>query len=121
MPRPRIARLFDHTATVWRPVPSLGTYRERVETLTDVGTLDCAVNRPTARLGEAGPGLVNSGERMVYLSADADIAGRDVLELLTGPEAGMLLEVDEAPTNVRGHHIEARARLWAGTLPDGGS
>lgn len=118
MPRPRIARLFDHTARQWRPVEVLGPLRERAEDPGIVATFECAVNRPTARLGDPGPGLTNVGERMLYAETSVDLWPRDLIELTAGPEAGLVIEVDEQPTNVRGHHLEARCRIFSGTLPE---
>lgn len=124
MPRPRIARLFDHTARHWRPVKSLGAIRIETTTFEDVGSFACAINRPSARLGDPGPGLTNVGERIVYAETSVDLRPRDVLEITAGPETGRRIEIDEEPTNVRGHHLEARARIFAGeiepTTPDPG-
>lgn len=120
MPRPPIAGLFDHAARHWRPVESLDAMRETIDTPTVVGTFRCAVNRPTARLGDPGPGLTNVGERMLYVETSIDLRARDLIELTAGPEAGRILEVDEDPTNVRGHHIEARCRIFTGTLETDG-
>lgn len=121
MPRPSIARLFDHVASQYRPDDTaLGSMRERLGTLAPVTSFRCAVNRPTARLGDTGPGLTNVGERMVYVEVSVDLRPRDVLELTEGPEAGLRIEVDEQPTNVRGHHKEARCRIFAGDVPDDG-
>lgn len=118
MPRPRIERLFDHVARQWRPTQVLGALREQVDTLAVVGSFPCAINRPSARLGDPGPGLTTIGERNVYTTTDVDLRPRDVLEITSGPETGRRIEIDEEPTNVRGHHKEARARIWAGELPD---
>jgi len=116
MPRPSISRLFDHVARQLRPGDDLGSMREQVGTLAEVGTFRCAVNRPSARLGDTGPGLTNVGERMIYAEVSIDLRPRDVLQLITGPEAGLAIEVDEQPTNVRGHHLEARCRIFAGDV-----
>lgn len=116
MTRPPIARLFDHTARHWRPVKALGTLREELTTWQDVGEFACAVNRPTARLGNPGPGLTTIGERILYTEVTVDLRPRDVIELTAGPETGRLLEVDEEPTNVRDHHLEARTRIFSGTI-----
>jgi len=117
MPRPRIARLFDSTARLWRPSPGLGPLRERVDQLLEVETFACAVNRPSARIGMSPPGLRNVGERMIYTETTVRLRPLDVIELTSGPEAGLRLEVDEVPTNVRDHHMEQRARIWVGELP----
>lgn len=117
MPRPSILPLLDHTARLWRPLEGYGPLRERVDTLTETATFACAVNRPSARLGDVGPGLTNVGERFVYTETAVDLRPRDVLELTAGPDAGLRIEIDEEPTNVRGHHLEARARIWSGRLP----
>lgn len=117
MPRPPISGMLDHTARLWRPSKNFGELRERRDTLIPVVTFPCAVNRPSARLGNTGPGLQNVGERDVYTEPTVDLRARDVLELLTGPEAGKKVEIDEDPTNVRGHHLEARARITVVVLP----
>lgn len=121
MPRPGIARLFDHTATVYRLAKVVGPLRERDDVLQPLTVIRCAVDRPGARLGNPGPGLTNIGERMVYVETSVDLQERDVLELTDGPDAGQVLEIDEAPTNVRGHHKEAGARIYAGALPEASS
>lgn len=118
MPRPRIARLFDHTARLWRLAEVLGPLREREDVLQPVTSFRCAVDRPGARLGDPGPGLITVGERYVYVETSVDLRARDVLELTDGPDVGQLLEIDETPTNVRNHHKEATARIYNGQLPD---
>lgn len=118
MPRPSITSLLDHTAKLWRPTKGFGELREREDTLVEIGSFACAVNRPSARLGNTGPGLQNVGERIVYTEPTVDLRARDVLELTAGPETGKTIEIDEDPTNVRGHHLEARARITVVELPD---
>lgn len=120
MPRPPIDGILDHTATVWRKSEALGSMRQPSGAFVAVGSIPCAVNRPTARLGNEGPGLAPIGERDLYTRLDSGIQQRDVIQFTAGPETGLTIEVDEQPTNIRGHHLESKCRIWKGTLPDQG-
>lgn len=116
-----LARMFDHTAQVWRSTSSQGaTYGEEVREWAKVGSpVKCGVRRPSAVMADAGPGVAPIGERVIYLFPDTNIQARDVIQLLTGPDAVVdppTFEVDSPPTRPRGHHVETRCRHFIGKL-----
>lgn len=112
-----IDHLLDHTATVWRPSDTLGTLRSNVRGYAVVNEdVSAGVRRPAALLADIGPGVAPLGQRVIYLAAGANVAARDVISLMTGPDAPGRWEVDEQPTSPRGHHVELRCRAFAGKL-----
>lgn len=110
---------FDTTIRVHRRTVTRGALREEVVSYVP-GPMpagpNAAVNRPTAPLGDKGPGLAPIGERRVYMAPGADVQARDILELIAGPDAPQNLEVDEPPTRPGNDHTQIRGRLWEGTL-----
>lgn len=116
-----LAHLFDTQVAIWRAQLAPGALREEVRTWVRVvappGRPNAVVNRPNAPTGEVGPGLEPIGTRRLYMAASTDVQPRDVVEFVTGPDAGFLGEVDEPPTRPRGHHVQLDLRLWNGRLP----
>ena len=111
-------RLLNHRARIWRASVSLGPLREEIRALLPVGLpIRCTLRRPSARVSDSGAGLIPQGERVLYCNPGENVEPRDILELLEGPEAPALLEIDSPITRPRGHHIEMTARLWLGELP----
>jgi hypothetical protein len=116
--RPDIDHLLDHTANIRRPVESLGVAREtRVVHAFAHVAVACAVNRKRTVLTEAHGGITPAGGRSVYFPAGLTLLEQDVIELLTGPEAPALLEVESRATP-RGHHIEVSVTQFQGKLVD---
>lgn len=117
-----LRNLFDTEVAIWRQVKTVGSLREEVRTWVRVldppGVFNCCVNRPNAPVGDIGPGVEPIGTRRIYMLPSTDVQTRDVVELVRGPDAGALLEVDEPPTRPRGHHVQLDCRLWNGRLPD---
>jgi hypothetical protein len=109
--------LLDHTARVWRPTSAKGQLREEVRTHSVVGIFPCTKKRPSARIGDVGPGMAPIGETSIYMEAGADVLERDVIQLLTGPDAPDTFEIDAPPTRPRGHHIELTCQYFLGILP----
>ena len=120
MSRGTIVRLADHQVRLWRPVTSassrIGMDRRTLELVADGEP--CKVNRDTSPTADAGPGLSPIGRRRLYLPPELDVRERDVVELVTGPDAPQTWEVDELPARPRGHHLQADCILWRGTLPE---
>jgi hypothetical protein len=116
--RPDIAHLLDHTANIRRPVESLGVARETrlVHAYAHVAVA-CAVNRKRTVLTEAHGGITPAGGRSAYFQAGITLQERDVVQLLTGPEAPALLEVESRATP-RGHHVEVSVTEFHGKLVD---
>jgi hypothetical protein len=115
------ATFLNHTLTVWRPSVQLGALREEKRKYTALATVPAAVRRPSARLGDTGPGLSEIGERIVYLESTVDVAERDVLQFVTGPDAPELLEIDSPPTRLTSSvttdtHLEVTCRFFAGPI-----
>lgn len=124
MAPPRIDRLFDHVVRIWRPAAS-SENRLGVETrIYSVAnpSAGCALNRNVSPEQDQGPGMDQTGRRRFYMRPDLDIRARDVVEIVSGPDAdGQRWEVDQAPTRPRGHHTQVDAIAWNGVLPEVGS
>lgn len=117
MARPAIDHMLDHTVRVWRPVVSKDDYGAESSDYQLVASLNAAVNRSSAPVADIGPGFAPTGTRRVYLRPDAQVQPRDVVELVTGPDAPGTWEVDEPPTHPRGHHTQVDCIAWHGVLP----
>ena len=116
-----ISHLFDHEAVVWRKAETLnasGVTHKDFSLL--YGPLGCKANRKAAVVANAGPGIVDAGQRVFYLEVGPVILKRDLFELTSGPDAPAILEVENV-TIPRGHHIEVRCSEYHGPLPDPGS
>jgi hypothetical protein len=123
MARPRIDRLFDHTVRIWRPIASSDN-RLGVETRdysVAIPTAGCALNRNVSPVQDQGPGMEPTGRRRFYMRPDLDIRERDLVQIMTGPDAVQTWEVDQPPTRPRDHHTQVDAIAWNGVLPDVGS
>lgn len=113
---------MDHRLRVWRrTVTGLGPQRNELVEYVQVGTdpvgFNAVVNRPVTQAADAGPGVAPIGARYLYMSAAADVRVRDVLEIISGPDAGYRGEIDGGPTRPRGNHTEITTSVWHGKLP----
>jgi len=116
-----ISHLFDHTALIWRKTETLGDYRETRKGFgLEYGPLGCKANRKAALVAAAGPGIIDVGQRVFYLEVGPIIRKRDLFELVTGPDAPAILEVENV-TIPRGHHVEVRCSEYHGAWPEPGS
>lgn len=113
---PSISRLFDHTVRVWRPSRASDGLGVESRNYVLRSTLGAAVNRSTAPEGLVAGGLAPTGRRRMYFLPTVDIQPRDVLEIVSGPEAPGTWEVDEPPTRPRNHHTQVDSIDWHGTL-----
>lgn len=110
--------LLDHTARVWRRTETAGTYAETVISYDIVyAAARCTLRRKRAVLSDAGPGVVGVGERTLYFPKGVTLVKRDLVELVTGPDAPAWLEVESA-AKPRGHHVEARCTEYHGERPE---
>ena len=109
--------LLDHEVRIWTRSVVLGRVREETVSYASGDLLPAAVRRPTAPVASVGAGLAPVGERIVYLLATVTVAPRDLVEIVSGPDAPGWLEVDEPPTRPRGHHTELTCRFWHGDPP----
>lgn len=118
MARPLIDSLFDTTVRVWRPTPERSRLGVEERTYSVVApSLGAKVNRSSAPEADAGPGFQPVGARRVYMRPDVDVQARDLLELLTGPDAPQFWEVNEPPTRPQGHHTQLDCIAWNGVTP----
>ena len=112
------ASLLDHTARIWRRTETPGTYLETtIDYAVVYAAADCTLKRKAAVLAEAGPGIVDAGGRTVYFLPSVTLVKRDLVELVTGPDAPAWLEVESA-SRPRGHHVEARCAEYSGETPE---
>lgn len=119
-----LAALFDHYAEVWRPVETTGPAREIVVSfdLVEPATRNCAVVPPVGkergvRTVDIGPGETTRGQTTFLMARDLDVQERDVIRLVSGPEATSTWRVG-ATARPRGHHVEAMVEPWVGILPE---
>lgn len=112
-----VAHLADHTCVIWRKTETLGEHRETVKafTLVEAG-IACKADRKNTILAQAGPGIVQTGGRRIFMDLGPTILKRDLLELVTGPDAPELLEVENV-TRPRNHHIEVWCTEYDGEEP----
>lgn len=125
-----IRRLFNHTVRVYREPDaqaardSLGGVASRPQAVGPVPTgYNARPNQAwTGSQVDRGPGEQQAGRRLWFLDADLDVAERDVLQVLAGPEGdGQLLRVISAvPVSTRRsvHHWEVNTELWVGEVDD---
>ena len=111
-----IARLFDHTAQVYRLTETVDEYADAVNSYATQGDpLPCAIVPPKFRPAQTDAGAELQGVTEVYLAADADVEMNDVLDVTAGPEAPTKYIV-LSTAHPRGHHTEARCAPFTRTL-----
>jgi hypothetical protein len=112
------AALFDGTAQLWRETTARSDFGGVQRQHAVVGApFVCAAQVRNRNRGDLGPGEAEVGEWMVYapMDATAPLTG-DVIQVLTGPEAGKTLRVEDNYTP-RGRFRQTRCRQWDGVLP----
>jgi len=122
-----ISHLFDHTAVIWRKVETLNEAGVTHKAFTlAYGPLGLKANRKAAMVVNSGPGIIDAGQRVFYFEVGPIILKRDLVELVTGPDAPpssgerAILEVENV-TIPRGHHVEVRCSEYHGAEPELGS
>lgn len=112
-----VAALMDHTATSYRGTEATGTYGEVTSAwAAQEAAFPCTVQVDSERVNEVGPGEMTAGVYRLYAADPTlDIAERDVIDILTGPEAGIKVKVVQVG-RPRSHHLEARCETWEGEL-----
>jgi hypothetical protein len=124
-----IRRLFNHTVRVYRdPAPedardALGFVSQSPLPVDDSGVRNARPDQGwSGTLQDHGPGEQQAGLRRWFLAASLDVRERDVLSVVEGPEAPLLLRVESVskPANMtRHHHTEVNVSVWEeGELPD---
>lgn len=123
-----IQRLFNHKVRVYRKpelLASRGALGSTSKVPVAVGSAPTRFNaRPdqdwTGMQQDKGPGEVQATKRRWFLDKKLDVRDRDILSVIDGPEAGLVLEVESTtkPANPRNvHHIEVNVDVWKGVLP----
>jgi hypothetical protein len=111
-----ISHLYDHTVALWRKVETLGEAGVTEKTFALADRFGVKMNRKNVQLMQDGAGIVDVGMRKVYTELGPTVLRRDLVELLTGPDAPALLEVENV-TRPRGHHIEIHCSEYKGDEP----
>lgn len=114
-----ITGLFDHVATIHRFTDAkVGSFREKRRSWSPVAGMSdrkVAVNLSGGGLEERGPGELPAVDGMAYGPAGLDVRTGDVLEVTSGPNAPLTMEVKRA-YKPRGHHTEMELMVWEGSL-----
>lgn len=116
--RPSVAGMFDSTIRIWRPTVTRGQAGIDNQQYTPLLIVGAAINRSRTPQAPQDGGLARSGIIRWYGLPTIDVRERDVVEVVTGPDAGRTWEVNEQPTRPRGHHTEVDCVEWNGILPD---
>lgn len=98
---------FADTVLAWHPLPAPAGLNARA-TLTEVGNLI-----------DYGPGEIQAVMQRWFLVVGFDVAERDVLSVVSGPRAPVLLRVEKVIPGTHPlvvHHIEIDVTVWAGDL-----
>lgn len=115
--------LFDHTARLWSPTPTLGRYRGvELEYLPGV-TFECRVSNPgRVQANQSGTGISEAGTWKVFaLASGLTVVERQVVQVLTGNEAPRKLLIERAyrPQSIWGvirDLWQIDCRQWDGVL-----
>lgn len=114
------SRMYDGTAQAWDSTESKSAFRGTERTYARFGDpFPCAVQVPSRGLGDRGPGETQFGVWMVY----APITGAPLLdsgmvvEVLTGPEAGRKVRVQD-PYRPRNRFQQCQCAEFNGVLPE---
>lgn len=115
---PSVERMFDHTIRVWGARTSRDDLGAEQREYRVLGVYGAKVNRSTAPVADVGAGLAPTGRLRLYTLIDVDILPRDVIELVSGPDAPGNWEVDQPVTRPRAHHAQVDCIAWHGVLPE---
>lgn len=122
--------LMNHRARVWRKVQSQGVHAE-VTNAWDIATPTPSLNNlwtspQNARLRDPGGGETTDGVEAIrwYMTREADVTERDVVELVAGPEAPSYWLVQSASSpsrpNEGRHHWRIAVEPYHGEAPTEG-
>jgi hypothetical protein len=115
-----IEGLMNHRGRVWRPAQSRGAYGTVEDTwtvVTEPARNNCEPPPISLDTNDAGPGEQRSGAvRRWYMTREADVAERDVVEVYEGPESPSYWRVLSV-SFPRRHHYRLVMEPWKGELP----
>ena len=122
-----IAHLCDHRAVVYRAEEVRDQFNDVIQVwgaLTAPDGLNCRPNQAWAGdLQDPGAGELQGAKRQWFLVEGFDVEERDVLRILSGPEAPDQLRVVSVtrPTNPAVvHHLEVNVEPFTGALEEEG-
>lgn len=112
------ARLFDGTAQAWAETTVRNQWGGTERQHAPMGDpFPCAVQVRRRNRGDLGPGEDEVGQWMVYAPITAQQVDTGwVIQVLTGPEAGKVLRVDDN-YRPRNRFQQTECRQWDGELP----
>jgi hypothetical protein len=126
-----VERMMNHRARVWRRLESVGEMREVVngwQVVTEPPTWNNLWTSPQdRRLRDDGPGEAIQGVQSPrwFMRKEAVVAERDVVELVSGPEAPSYWNVQSASSpsrpNESRHHWRIAVEPYNGPAPEEGS
>ena len=118
-----IQHLCDHRAVVYRTTPDHNELGDNVDVWTALaapaGLNARATLNESGNLEDRGPGEIQATMQRWFLVVGFDVAERDVLSVVSGPRAPVLLRVEKVipgthPLEV--HHIEVDVTVWSGSV-----
>lgn len=127
--RVSIQRLFNHVVRVYRE-PDAEASRDALGGVElrplPTGPVPTEYNgRPhqawQGTMQDKGPGEQQAAKRLWFLDPTMDVQERDVLSVIAGPEAGLLVRaMSVVPVSTRRtvHHLEVSTEPWVGELPE---
>lgn len=110
-----IDHLLDSTCRIWLHVE--GATSLEADHKTVAATEACYLSPVGMDRQDTGAGQRDIGRRWMFLKLTSIAAVEDVLEIVTGPDAGSTWRVVEPPQHPRSHHTEAHVEPWNGVLP----
>ena len=118
-----INHLCDHRAIVYRTTPDLNELGDLEDVWTALpapaGLNARATLTESGSLTDNGPGEIQAAMQRWYLVTGFDVAERDVLSVVSGPRAPLLLRVEKvipATHPLQLHHIEIDVSVWSGSV-----
>lgn len=115
--------LFNHRAVAYRTTPTRDDYGGTVDVWAETAGTPAGLNaRPdqgwSGTLQDHGPGEQQGAKRRWFLAGGFDVTERDVVAVVSGPEAGLQLRVESVTPQARRstaiHHIEVNVEVWQG-------
>ena len=123
-----VESMMNHRARVWRPVQGKDAMQAVVngwQVATEPPTRNNLWTSPQdTRLADRGPGEQTAGVESPrwYMTKEADVTERDVVELISGPEAPSYWRVQSASSpsrpNEGRHHWRIAVEPYHGDAPE---
>lgn len=118
-----IRHLCDHRGILYRSVPTRDALGDTIDVWVQQTTpagKNCRPNQAwSGTLQDHGPGEQQQAKRQWFLVKGFEPEERDVLQIVSGPETGLLLRVQSVtkPTDhLQVHHVEINVEVWKGSL-----